>query len=100
MTKAEFIEHIRATLAESTETKHIHEKSVIGHVLKAMGDVAAAILAEGGDVPLPGLGKLEVKIKKERWGRNPATGDRLFIPEKRTAAFRPGKALKSAITEN
>ncbi len=97
MTKAELIEMIRAVLAEDTKTKHIHEKTVIGHVLDALGTVAGLELADGGEVPLPGLGKLEVRSRKARKGRNPQTGAEIDIPAGRTVVFGAGKALKDEL---
>jgi DNA-binding protein HU-beta len=46
---------------------------------------------------LPGLGKLELKNRKARLGRNPATGEQIKIPAKRVVKFRVAKAAKDAI---
>jgi len=97
MTKAELIEKIKARLADNTGTKHIHEKSVIGHVLDAFGLVAGAALFDEIEVPLPGLGKLETVTRAKRRGRNPQTGAAIVIPASRTVVFRPGKALKQTV---
>lgn len=93
MTKAELIEKIKAQLATDTNTKHIHEKTVIAAVLDALGAVAAESLASGGEVPLSGLGKLKAKQRKARTGRNPRTGAPVDIPAHITVSFDPGKAL-------
>ena len=46
---------------------------------------------------LPGLGKLELKQRKARMGRNPATGVAIKIPAKKVVKFRVAKAAKDAI---
>ena len=46
---------------------------------------------------LPGLGKLELKNRKARKGRNPKTGEEIDIPAKRVVKFRVAKAAKDAI---
>jgi len=46
---------------------------------------------------LPGLGKLELKNRKARLGRNPATGEQIKIPAKRVVKFRVAKAAKDSI---
>lgn len=46
---------------------------------------------------IPGLGKLVLVDRKERSGRNPATGAKIVIPAKRVVRFRPAKACKEAI---
>ena len=46
---------------------------------------------------LPGLGKLVLKNRAARMGRNPATGETIQIPAKRVVKFRVAKAAKDAI---
>lgn len=98
--KAGLIDRIKERLAGDVETKHIHEKSTIGHVLYALGVEGAAILAEGGKVVLPGLGTLELVERKARKGRNPRTGAAIDIEASRSAKLNPGKALKDALNQN
>lgn len=99
MTKAELIDAIKAHLADSAHTKHIHEKTVIGHVLDALGEVAGEELASGGEVPLPGLGKLKGKPRQARKGRNPRTGAEIDIPASMGVSFAAGKALDAVLKE-
>lgn len=97
MTNAELISKIQWQLSQDVRTKHVHEKTVIGHVLDALGIVASAALFDGVEVPLPHLGKLETRDRKARRGRNPQTGAAIVIPASRTVVFRPGKALKQTV---
>ncbi len=46
---------------------------------------------------LPGLGKLVLKNRAARLGRNPATGEQIQIPAKRVVKFRVAKACKDAV---
>jgi len=46
---------------------------------------------------IPGLGKLVVISRKARWGRNPATGEKIKIKAKKVLKFRIAKAAKDAI---
>ena len=46
---------------------------------------------------IPGLGKLVVVNRKARWGRNPATGEKIRIKAKRVLKFRVAKAAKDSI---
>ena len=45
---------------------------------------------------IPGLGKLVVVQRKARWGRNPATGEKIKIKAKKVLKFRIAKAAKDA----
>lgn len=95
MTKQDLIERI-------TETMKIrHDRAVsktdVASLLDTLGDVATERLKAGDDVSLPGLGKLAVKTKAARTGRNPKTGEAIQIPAKRVPDFSPAKALKDAL---
>jgi DNA-binding protein HU-beta len=46
---------------------------------------------------LPGLGKLVLRNRAARMGRNPATGEQIQIPAKRVVKFRVAKACKDAV---
>lgn len=46
---------------------------------------------------LPGLGKLKLKNRPARIGRNPATGKTIHIPAKKVVKFQVAKAAKDAI---
>lgn len=54
--------------------------------LERFGDIAAAELLGGGEIPLPGVGKLVIKKRAARKGRNPRTGETVDIPAKRVLA--------------
>lgn len=90
MTKQELITAIQqATNGES--------KSTIETMLNELGSVTALALSRGGDVTLPLIGKLSVKTRAARTGRNPATGAEMQIAAKRVPHFSAAKALKDAV---
>lgn len=72
-------------------------KTQAGDVLTVLGFIAQETLKSGGEVTLPGLGKLKAASKAARTGRNPATGAEIEIPAKTVAKFVPAKALKDAL---
>ncbi|MFH1518032.1 MAG: HU family DNA-binding protein, partial [Pseudomonadota bacterium] len=45
-------------------------------------------------VAIAGFGTFAAKTRNAREGRNPATGDKIKIPEKTSLAFKPATALK------
>ena len=47
---------------------------------------------------LVGFGSFEVSNRQARTGRNPQTGKEIKIAEAKVPKFRPGKALKDAIS--
>ena len=48
-------------------------------------------------VTLIGFGTFKVAQRKARKGRNPQTGQEMFIKAKKVPRFAPGKALKDAV---
>ena len=63
----------------------------------ALCRVASAELLDGGEVSLPGLGKLKTKDVPARQGRNPRTGVAIALPASRKVVFSMGKELKEAL---
>lgn len=98
MNKAELIEAVRVQGArnEGHMLDRVTKKTAEAW-LDAVCDVIAAELAEGGEVVLPGLGKLKAGSKAARTGRNPKTGEAIEIPAKTVVKFVPAKAFKDAL---
>ena len=72
-------------------------KTYVKAVLDELAKVAQAELKNGGEITLPGLGKLLAKKSAARKGRNPATGEEINIAAKVSAKFSAAKALKDAL---
>jgi DNA-binding protein HU-beta len=80
-------------VAEKAEmSKKDSEKAV-----KAVLDSITDGLIKGDKVQLVGFGTFEVRSRKEREGRNPATGEKIKIKALKVPAFKPGKALKEKV---
>lgn len=88
MTKAQ----IMTKLAEDTG---LTKKEVIG-VVETLVQLACKQSKKVG-FTIPGLGKLIVVSRKARWGRNPATGEKIKIKAKKALKFRIAKAAKDAV---
>ena len=65
--------------------------------LDAFTDGVAEALAQGRDVKLIGFGSFVSVHRKAGVARNPQTGEAVARPASRTARFRPGEGLKSAL---
>ncbi|MCY3996316.1 MAG: integration host factor subunit beta [Rhodobacter sp.] len=57
-------------------------------------------LAAGGRVELRGFGAFSVKKRASRDGRNPRTGERVFVAEKNVPFFKAGKLLRNRLNGN
>ena len=89
MTQAELI----AAIAGMSGAK----QTTVKDVLAAMSTITRDALTRGDELTLPGIGKVTVKDRPARTGRNPATGESIEIPAKRTVRLVPAKILKDAL---
>ena len=89
MNMSDIVESIAAS--ESITKSDV--KKVVDAFLAAIGEAAI----RDDEIALAGFGKFKVKHSAARDGRNPATGDRIFIAASRKLAFTPAKALKDKL---
>jgi integration host factor subunit alpha len=57
-------------------------------------EVVREALENGEQVKLSGLGNFDLRLKNQRPGRNPKTGEEIPISARRVVTFRPGQKLK------
>ena len=88
-TKADIIAAIQ------TENGYTLHKST--DIVKTLLKIIKSTLASGEDVMISGFGKFNVKNKKERRGRNPATGDDLMLPARKVVLFKCSGRLRDRI---
>jgi integration host factor subunit alpha len=54
-------------------------------------------LETGDQVKLSGFGNFDLRVKNQRPGRNPKTGEDIPISARCVVTFRPGQKLKSRV---
>lgn len=89
MNKSELVDLV----AEKTEMSKKDSEEAVKAVLTSITEG----LTRGDKVQLVGFGTFEVRSRKEREGRNPATGEKIKIKALKVPAFKPGKALKEKV---
>ena len=89
LTKAQVIEEIRHRNG-LTRIKSIEAVETLLEIIKSS-------LASGEDVMISNFGRFCVKEKKERRGRNPATGDDLMLEPRKVATFKCSKKLRDRV---
>ena len=60
-------------------------------------DASARTLAEGRRIEIRGFGSFSLSHRPPRIGRNPKSGERVLVPEKRVPHFKPGKELRERV---
>lgn len=89
MNKSELI----SVVAEKAEMTKKDTEKVVNEVFEGI----SAALAQGDKVQIIGFGTFDVRERKAREGRNPATGDAITIPAVKVPVFKAGKALKDNV---
>jgi len=69
-------------------------RATVKDLFAELYSLASREIMSSGEFILPGLGKFVKAERKERQGRNPATGEIIQIPAKTTLKFRVGKNVK------
>ena len=90
MLKSELVERIAA------RNPHLYQRDIENNVDAILGEIGDA-LARGQRVELRGFGAFSAKKRKARTGRNPRTGDKVPVTEKR-APSRPARRSASVST--
>ena len=91
LTKADIIEAIRM--------ENGYSRTQSTEVTEILLEIIKQSLESGEDVMISGFGKFQVKDKKERRGRNPATGDDLMLLPRRIVTFKCSGKLRDRINK-
>lgn len=89
MNKTELIKQV-------AQEANLTQKDATASVQAVLDQITQA-LAKGDSVQLIGFGTFEVRERSARTGRNPQTGEEMFIPGGKTPAFKAGTSLKEAV---
>jgi integration host factor subunit alpha len=92
LTKAEIIESVHQQLG--------FPKKKSTELVEQLIETIKSTLASGEDVLVSGFGKFCVNEKKERRGRNPATGDSMMLRPRRVVTFKCSGKLRRRVNGN
>src|SRR6202045_1926755 len=89
MTKKE----MAAAIAEAMNLHRIHIQEIVQRVFDGIIDT----LEKERRIELRNFGVFEVKKRKPRKARNPRTGEKVEVPAKRVATFKPGREREERV---
>ena len=92
---------IRSELVQkiADENPHLYQRDVERIVATIFDEIITA-MASGDRVELMGFGAFSVKKREARIGRNPKTGEKVDVAEKKVAFFKTGKLLRDRLNRN
>jgi integration host factor subunit beta len=85
---------IKAKLIDRIAIANPHlRRSDAERTVNAILEEIIAALARGGRVELRGVGTFTVRVRRGRPGRNPRSGAKVAVPERRVPFFKSGKPM-------
>ena len=93
MIKSELIQKVAAA------NPHLYQRDV-ERIVNVILDEIIDSLARGDRVELRGFGAFTVKHRAARQGRNPRTGQTVFVDEKFVPFFKTGKELRERLNRD
>lgn len=87
----------KADLAERLFTKFGLSKRDSKLIVEEFFEEIRLALETGDQVKLSGFGNFDLRVKNQRPGRNPKTGEDIPITARCVVTFRPGQKLKSRV---
>jgi DNA-binding protein HU-beta len=84
-------------LAKSVAVHSDVDLSTVSRVLEGFTDVVTHVVSKGEAVAISGFAKFVKVDRPARMGRNPATGEQIWIKASKKARITPVKAFKDAV---
>ena len=83
MTKADLVDAVSRVTELNRKDSEIVVESLFESIVKA--------LKSGDKLEVRGFGSFRIRERRARQGRNPKTGEKVNVPEKRVPYFKPSK---------
>ena len=92
MNKSELVEQ----LAERSKMGNLQSEEVVNLIFDQMKKA----LSGGKRIEIRGFGSFTVKDYESYWGRNPKTGEKIWVAPKRLPTFKVGKELRERLNND
>jgi integration host factor subunit alpha len=87
----------KADIAEKIAEQLRFTRKECEEITELVLEVMKRVLEEEGKLKIAGFGNFEVKLKKDRRGRNPQTGEEMTITARRILTYHPSVVLKNKL---
>ncbi len=91
MTKSDLAEK----LAEKINVNKQHAEGIINMFTNSIIEA----LAKGDKVEIRGFGSFRVRERAAKEGRNPKTGEKVYVPPKKVPFFKTGKDFRAIVNK-
>ena len=90
----------KAHIIEAISEQNAFTKKKSAETVETVLEIIKSSLQSGEDVLISGFGKFCVNAKRERRGRNPATGESIILPPKKVVTFKCSGKLREKINKS
>ena len=87
----------KAQIVESVQNQTGFPRNRSLEIVETLLEIIKRTLASGEDVLVSGFGKFCVREKKERKGRNPATGEDMLLAPRKVVTFKYSGKLRDRV---
>ena len=87
----------KAQIIEDIMHRNGYTKNQATEAVEKLLEIIKSTLESGEDVMVTGFGKFCVKKKKERKGRNPATGEDMMLEPRKVVTFKCSGKLRDKV---
>lgn len=87
----------KAQIIESIQNQTGFPKNKSSEIVETLLEIIKGALTSGEDVLISSFGKFCVREKRERKGRNPATGNAMMLGSRKVATFKCSGKLRNKI---
>lgn len=97
MNKSALIQHITQSLLQKDGLyKQLRPTDVKEAVYRIL-DILTEALAENQRIEIRDFGSFNIRVISARQGRNPKTGESVWVPAQKTIHFKPGNQLRTQV---
>ncbi len=89
----------RKELAEEVADQLGYSQTSCAEIVDCLLDTMKTTLIKGEEIKLVHFGTFTLRDKNSRTGRNPRTGERITIKERKMVSFRPSKTLRDLVNK-
>ena len=89
----------KAQVVESIQNQTGFPMNKSSEIVETLLEIIKRTLTSGEDVLVSGFGKFSVREKKERKGRNPATGEDMMLEPRKVVTFKCSGKLRKRVNE-
>ena len=87
----------KSHIVDALAQKNGYSKKQATELVETFLDIMKRNLVSGEDIMISGFGKFSVKEKRQRKGRNPATGGDMILASRRVVTFKCSGKLRDMV---